>query len=67
MYVIKNKIGAFVEEHSNGKELNYVFTDIELTQHYSKYHVDVLRDRFKGTWREQQFKVFKIEYNLIPI
>ncbi len=68
IYVIKNKSGAFVEQHStNSKELNYVVTTIEGTQHYTESEIRVLRERFKGTWGEQGFKVYKIEYNLIEI
>jgi len=67
LYVIKNKSGAFVEQHTTNKELNYVFTTIEETQHYTESEISVLRERFKGTWREQEFKVFKIEYKLVAV
>jgi len=68
MFVIKNKSGAFVEQHTtNNKELNYVFTTIEKTQHYTEIEISVLRERFKGTWIEQEFKVFKIVYSLVAV
>lgn len=68
MYVIKNKSGAFVEQNTmNSKELNYVFRTIEATQHYTESEISVLRERFKGTWRKQEFNVFKIEYSLVIV
>ena len=68
MFVIKNKSGAFVKQNTiNSKELNYVFTTIEQTQHYTESEISILRERFKGTWREQEFKVFKIEYSLVAV
>ena len=64
MYVIKTKEGAFVEEHTNGKELNYVFTDIQMAQHYTQSHLKILYNRFIGTWKEKGFEVYKIKYEL---
>jgi len=64
MYAIKTKEGAFVEENSNGKELNYVFTDIQMAQHYTRSHLKILYERFKGTWNDKGFEVYKIKYEL---
>ena len=68
MFIIKSKNGAFVEQSTtNSKEINYVFTNIEDTQHYTESEINVLRERFKGTWREQEFKVYKIKYTLVAV
>jgi len=68
MFVIKNKNGAFVEwDLDDNKKLNYIFTTIEKTRHYTESEINIIHERFKGTWRRQEFKIFKINYNLMAV
>lgn len=65
LYVIKTIEGAFVSQNSlNSKELNYTFTSIESAEKYTKSSLDVLKERFKGTWREKGFKVYEVVMSL---
>lgn len=63
-YIIKTKDGAFVEENSNENEINFVFGNIETTQHYNQDDLKRVYDKFKKLWDEKGFEVYKIKYNL---
>ena len=65
IYVIKTKNGEFVEQNkSNSKELNYVRTCLIEAEKFSKTGVDILKERFKGTWREDGFEVYKVNMTI---
>lgn len=63
MYVIKNRFGDYVNRNEDdSKKLDY-FSDsdgIEVAEHYSESEIEIIKERFKGTWREDGFKVFEI-------
>lgn len=67
MYVIKNRFGEYVNRNeSDGKKLDY-FADsdgIEVAEHYTESEIEMIKERFKGTWREDGFKVFEIVMSL---
>ncbi len=63
MYVIKNRFGEYVNRNeTDSKKLDY-FTDsdgIEVAEHYTESEIEIIKERFKGTWRDDGFKVFEI-------
>jgi hypothetical protein len=63
MFVIKNRFGEYVNRNQdNPKQLDY-FTDsdgIEVAEHYTESSIEILKERFKGTWRDDGFEVFEI-------
>lgn len=61
MFVIKTNYGAFVNRSSlDSRELNFTFTDIERAEKYSEGDIKVMRERFKGSWRDFGFEVYKV-------
>jgi len=70
MYVIKNRYGEYVNRNEfDGKKLDY-FTDIgevDVAEQYTESQVKIIKERFKGTWREDGFKIFKLIILLDPV
>ncbi len=66
-YVIKNRFGEYVNRNEDdGKKLDY-FRDsdgIEIAEQYSQSQIEMIKERFKGTWREDGFKVFEVVTSL---
>ena len=62
-YVIKNRFGEYVNRNEfDGKKLDYLtdIGEVEVAEQYSESEVRMIKQRFKGTWREDGFKVFKL-------
>lgn len=68
LYVLKNKDGAFVHESpESSKELLYVTCDPVIAQQYTASSVMILSERFKGTWREQEIKPYRVSISIEEI
>jgi hypothetical protein len=63
MYTIKDKDGFFVSrDNDDSKKLFY--GDLDHNRLLSKSEVGVIQERFKGTWRRREFKVYEVNLTL---
>jgi hypothetical protein len=64
MFIIKTKYGSYVEKHSDGKQLNYCFTDVERAMKYTPKDLCEIFDKFSDSWDEYGFEVYKVEISI---
>lgn len=63
-FVIKTRSGAFVEQSTTSKQLNYVHKPLEDAQKYSTDEINHLRQRYQGSWTLEEFTVLKVLYSI---
>ena len=66
-YVIKTKEGSYIGLHSNGKELNFCVTSLDLAPKLSQTDVELIYVRFKIKWQSYDFKVYEIVLSEKPV
>jgi len=59
-----NKDGAFVRHNPNGKGLQFVYTTVEQAEQYSEHDILRIKERYKGTWKEQLLTAYRLTYTL---